>query len=621
MKNLFNRLALGVAMLLLGSAAPVVAQIPTTIASNTNDNPPDGSTAADASYVHTGTDAIDLGGKQLQVMTWDNGAGIVTLSWDIDNRTQGIDGSFPLPGNLSDPDVVVSFRNGRLYANVVCIDRARGAGGQTRLFGFEWVNNSFSLLNQPFTSFWLGSIYNKHSHPNIDVNALGMTAIVWQQSKESKVLVTVTSPDFPTYPFTKTITFGRSFLACSYIDNGVIGPCYRYYNPNNGYTQTGIPVLDPPTGLFEQTLRPDVAISETVDEQSDPPVVSTTFIRHFVDGFGEFTIVDSLDVKQTLYNQCKEKGEGGGFVLVEVDSKEWGINSLLSSRGTPRIAATPNASDVNRADVEVVLDAHSGGCYENIYEIHNYGKTNNAFRPGSTLVSLPNLTFPLPNSCQGTTNLRKRTAKEPVVSYYPGDRGLKGYYIVTWTGRDYTDIDPASDPTGGKGEDDVWASTLIDGVPEQVISGTIAQRYSAVNSQTYGDQHTPSVAGRHMMGNDFTAHLFVDDAKQRLAFKQTTGIAGSTTPLRPAPATKLLQAYPNPSDGAMTVQLQLNKGETARQLTVVDQLGRTVDQVALTNATPEQPLTWKPSPQLPSGTYVLKLVTSERTANLTVSHK
>lgn len=620
---LSTRRATGLSSLLLFfflsllSAVPALAQIPATVLSNTGDNKPDGGTPANANFRHTGTDAIDIGGKKLQVMTWDDGSGTVTLSWDIDNLGAGIDGSFTLPGNLSDPDVVVGERNGKLYANVVCIDNAAGSGGQTALFGYIWNGSDFTT--PMFGPFLLGSNIHRHSYPNIDANSEGLTAIVWQQSKDSFTTVTVSSLDFPPYSFTQTITFGRSFLAGSTIDTGIIGKCYRYYNPMTFTTQTGSPVIDPPTGLFEQTLRPDVAISESkVDGK--PAIVSTTFIRHFVDGLNDFSIVDSLDVKQTYYEVCRETGEKSSPILYQVASKEWSLPTHLHIRGAPRIASIPSLA--LPADVEVVLDMHNTGCFENTYEVRNYGKSNNAFRPGYTLVSLPNLSFTMPG-CQGSTNLRRREASEPVVSYYPGERGAKGFYMATWTGFEYYKV--ASDPFGGYEKRDVWASSLRHGVPEYFFPGTtIANMYSAVNKQDAGDQHTPSVAGRHL-DNGYTAHLFVDDNDGQLSFKQTNGTAGYTQ-LRPSGSTHttnpvLLQAYPNPADGAVTVQLQLHKGETARQLTVVDQLGRTVDRMTLDNPSQEQQLTWKPAAQLPAGTYVLKLVTSERTANLTISRK
>ena len=613
MNKTFNRLLLWAVVSASAATAPALAQIPGTFAAGTPDELPDGGQPANERFVHTGTDATSYNGKALQVMTWDDGRGNVTLSWDVNNRNAGIDGHLTLSGNHDDPDVVVGYRNGGLYANLVCIDTSVPSGGQAVLFGYKWTGNGFS---QSFGPVKLGNPDVRHAYPNIDANEDGFTAIVWQQTKESKTTVTVSSPDFPAYTFMQTVAFSRSFLAGSMINTGVIGSCYRY--TNQSVTQSGTPVIDPPKGLFEQTLRPDVAISES--RGNEPPVVSTTFIRHFVDGRGNFAIVDSLDVKQTLYNVC-EGGEKGSK-LREVASMEWWLNPALSQRGAPRIAATP--SQDQHTDVEVVLDAATSGCFENVYEVHNWGKSGGTFRPNSTLVSLPDLTFALPNGCQGSTNLRKREATEPVVSYYSGRRGEKGYYIVSWTGYNYTGIDPNG--LGGQGERDVWSSTLIDGVPEFSAAGTtIADKYSAINDKTDGNQHTPSVAGRHSDG--YTAHLFVNDLADQLSFKQSVGTAGST-PMRPgggatSPAGNgaLLQAFPNPSEGNVAVQLQLHPGESVRQLTVVDQLGRTVDRLPVASGASEASLSWKPAANLPTGTYVLKLVTTERTANLTLSRK
>ena len=113
----------------------------------------------------------------------------------------------------------------------------------------------------------------------------------------------------------------------------------------------------------------------------------------------------------------------------------------------------------------------------------------------------------------------------------------------------------------------------------------------------------------------------------RLRPQRSPRIVG-TEPLRPGPGTgptssspRLLQAYPNPSESVVTVELQLHEGETVRQLSIVDQLGRQVESLPLTGEGQRQTLTWTPRPHLPSGTYVLRLVTSERTANTVINRK
>ena len=628
MKYFFNNLKTWAVVLAVASAAPAVGQGPTTIPVTlppiASDETVAGGSPADATYQHTGTDAL-LGykGGPLQAMVWDDAQGNVYLSWD-DNGTKGF---IPVGKGrkLSDPDVVLARRTdpGEIFANVVCIDQNLGNGGRTVLFGYFWDGSTFV---QTFNPLPLGNPATEHSHPNIDANRLGMTAIVWQQTKNSLTTVQVSSNDFPTYTFTQLVTFGRSYVAGGYIDTDVIGNCYFHLDGAN-ISWSGAAVIEPPKGLFEQTLRPDVAISETDDPQNDPPVVSTTFIRHFVSGLNAFAIVDSLAVIQTSYNRC---GDTQTFSsLTKVDEMEWtaSLSSGLRPRGAPRIAATPSTEPTRRADVEVVLDFADLGCAcnEPTYEVRNYGKSQGAFRQPHTLVSLPDQTYAL-SGCQASTNLRRREAKEPVVSYYPEPRGEKGHYVIAWTGFNYRKLD-ASDPEGGTGAEDVWANSFLAGVPDDPYPGTtIAQFYSAVNEHEEGNQHTPSVAGRHLLDN-LTAHLFVDDEQSQLFFKRSPRIVG-TEPLRPGPGTgptssspRLLQAYPNPSESVVTVELQLHEGETVRQLSIVDQLGRQVESLPLTGEGQRQTLTWTPRPHLPSGTYVLRLVTSERTANTVINRK
>ena len=351
----------------------------------TGDFPAAGGAVNGAITRNTGTDAIMYRGQTLQAMTWDDGNGQAYLSWAQGNG--GPSGSVPLPGNyMKDPDVVMANANGAIWANVVYVDASSAAAsGQTQRVGYQWDGTNF---NQVFGPDALGNPAYDHFNPNIDANSSGLVGIVWQQRTTTSTTVTVSSTAFPAYQFTQDITFDRSYLAGSWIYTNQIADCYRY----GGYS--GIPVLNPATGLMEQTLSPDVALSEG-DVQ---PIVSVSFIRHYVDGRGSFAIVDKVAVKQTLFNTCEEvkyEPQGENPVVVNlppytqlqlVDYYEW--DPTYGSLGRPRIAARPK--DKTLGDVEVVLDESTYNCRSDVtsYGVWNYGKSGGAFRPLGLLVSV-----------------------------------------------------------------------------------------------------------------------------------------------------------------------------------------------------------------------------------------
>ncbi len=571
-----------------------------------------------ANVQHTGTDAIMYQDHVLQAMTWDDGQGRAYLSWAIIEpsaspfpvlakggfNNPGV--SFQLPtirGQSSDPDVVLAYdpaNPGELYANVVYVD-----GRQTQYIGYHWNGSGFD--NTPDFSVALGdpNPAYEHAYPNLDANAQGLVALTWQQSVDDDVTVTVASNSsyFASYSFVQHVTFSRTYFATGDI-RGNIQPC----TISNGFP--GILVKDPPTGLFEQTLHPDIAISE--GSQNDA-VVSSTFIRHYVDGDsrrgnGLFKIINRLSVRQYRY-RCGHDNSG----LDTVATHEWAYseNDIL---GSPRIAA-PGTLDSNGPEtVEIVVDRSRPDCGTGEYSILNYSKYGTVFRPVPTLL---NPTY---------TSLE---SVEPVISY----SNQESQYTVSWAGRDYN----------GGNERDVWAVSMKAGgsFTSPGGGGTGAPQpltYSRVNLSAKQTQWRPSLAGRHITPPDGfgITHLFADIQRQQVSFRYTKTQASTTTPLRPGRgngglkgaaskmATGLLEAYPNPLDEATSVTLRLQPGEELRRVLVTDLTGRQVADLTPVGerapATGQVVLTWK-SAAVPAGVYTLRAVTSQRTETVSLTRK
>ena len=563
---------------------------------------------------HTGTDAVVYSGSNghfgevLQAMTWDFN-GKVFLSWaftDLNGGGPAFPANYkswpqaPVQGNgarQSDPDVVMAYSRGELYANLVFVD-----GQQTRYDVYRWDDNSLSF-NLTRTQM-LGHPAYRHEYPNIDANALGLVAITWQQTIDDKVTVSVASNGsyFLPYTFEQKVTFGRTYVAGSTIE-GDLQPCYSYQ------TFPGRLVKDPPTGLFEQTLHPDIAISEGDIKEA---VISSTYLRHYVDGNGLFSIVNKLAVKQFNY-LCRNETPS---LPDTVGTHEWpySYNDVL---GTPRIAASFSDGQRGRnTGFEIVVDRTEPNCGTTKYAILNFGGSAGQYRPKPLLLSPP---------YAPTTE-----SVEPVVAFVPTD----AYYVVSWTGTDY-------DNSVGNGAD-VWAIFLKGGnyTNPGGSSGTLTQpeAYSMVNFNNDERQARPSVAARHLKATPSngtpSVHLLADDNRQQLSFRYTDkqpGVMGGN--LRPAAGTKatgLLQAYPNPTNETTHLTLRLQPGETLRQVLVLDVTGRQVADLtppapAAPASPPAQPgeplhLTWNAA-AAPAGSYVLRAVTTQRTATLFLTRK
>ncbi len=645
---------------------------------------------------HTGTDVIAYdnelirpgtsdpqNGQTFQVMTWEDG-NTVYVSWDfydnnapalpngpvpINQRVPNVQGSSsfgvsPSTGEQTpDPDIVLAYYDnpttGRkeLYANLVYID-----GDRINYKVMRWDYNAREFDAAGATAVALGNRSYLHSYPNIDANSQGLVAVTWQQSVTDRVNITVasTSNYFPTYTFPQTITFGRALLAAGDI-TGKFRKCYTdtyQYNKDN----IGVFVVNPPKGLFEQTLHPDVAISEGSEEDA---IISSTFVRHFVSGKDLFNIYNKLAIVQTRYGQCDEGGKGqdpepnpgqepgndpsspghpnnpnNTIARLRVyQQHEWAY-SEGGTVGTPRIAAIglPRNYADRGTDVEVVIDRTVGSCGPPQYAIWNFGKTRGMFRDTFSLVS------PAGRGGGDTPNFIRSV--EPAVSYsvvIPNRdiNQISTTYVIDWTGGS---AEETGDYDKGK-KDDVWAVTMAGGAHlGNGSSGPQAQPsgYNRVNLQGDGDQFAPSVAGRFLQGNlvgrfgnvsdeemekllqipgaSPSVHLFFDAAAKQLSYRRSGDVAvvGNAFHRPATPATGLLlQAYPNPSEGAVTLHLTLHPGEQVRRLVVLDNLGRAVAELPLP-AKGSNNVEWVPAANLPAGVYTVRAITSERTATVGV---
>ncbi len=607
---------------------------------------------------HTGTDALPydnpnsqidpLSGNTMQVMTWDEG-NEVYLSWDFFQ-----DGPSPNTPNVPlagipgpavkgylllaiqapnagpdgpDPDVVLAYHDNpatnqkELYANLLYI-----SDKHTQYAVYLWNATARTFRIQPGFPVQLGDARYTHSYPNIDANSDGLVAITWQQTITDRVTVTVvsTSNYFPSYTTVPPldVTFGRSVLAAGDV-TGQLLPCYR--DPQRGHY--GVYVRNPPKGLLEQTLHPDVAISEGNDQQA---IISSTYIRHYVDGRESFSIVNELDIVQTRYNVCQdaanENNPQGAHLLSQLAEYSWPYsnNDVI---GSPRIAATPLPATTQvggvyyDTDVEVAVDRTRQDCGPTRYDIWNFGKSAGAFRSTYTLIS------PI-----GDPNLIRSV--EPAIAYSWPVFYRTGYYIpytVSWTG--------GAGYKNGDG-DDIWAATLNQGT--HVYNGAIGPLgqpayYSRVNLQGKGTQAATSIAGRHLIGDTVAkspdpdasptgvtpggtphVHLWFDARLLQASYRRSGPEAGGPTPLRPATGATPLLAYPNPSEGEVGLRVQLHNGEKVRSYRVFDGIGRPVADLPVSTS---GDATWRPDGNLPAGVYTVRATTTERTVSTKVTRK
>ncbi|QHJ08189.1 T9SS type A sorting domain-containing protein [Hymenobacter busanensis] len=536
---------------------------------STDDYEPDGGKAV-SGVVNTGTDIMDYYGKTLQVMTWDQAGGDVVLSWAVGNG--GTSKHLVVKKNpgekLSDPDVVVGFNGpNRIVAAMVYIVTGTNGYGRTHIERYEWDPGAetFSAI-QPRVA--LGSVgvtgaLRDHSHPNIDGNSRGNLGIVWQETTSEEARVTVVSPSYPTpgFSYTQQVTFSQAYGAYGTL-SGSIGCSLR------GTLVSGEP------SLLEQSLNPDVAISEGQNQ-----FLSYTYIRHFVDATGNYSIHDNLAVKQYPFDRCP---------YTEVASYEWGGVS-----GTPRIAASGNPQ--LSQDVEIAINWASGACVPRVgpvsyYGILNFGKSQGTFRPAGTSV---------------TNNAYiNNPAAQPVVAYYGNYGETKDSYIITWAGADYE--------TGQAY--DIWGRTLRNGDLEPTGQGL-----SRVNMRIDGNQVIPSVAGRHLTIPYGAGHLFVDEGNASMVYKMTRAQAGidhlrtASQPGRITPEASPIDMYPNPFTATVDFRLALQPNEKISQIIITDLVGREQGRLTGKDVIDGQLVHWKPGAKLPSGNYVVKMITNQRT--------
>lgn len=153
--------------------------------------------------------------------------------------------------------------------------------------------------------------------------------------------------------------------------------------------------------------------------------------------------------------------------------------------------------------------------------------------------------------------------------------------------------------------------------------------HSRVNDFLEQHQFAPSIAGRHLKPRFGAVHLFVDSQQRQLSYRYSDQQAGQTgSGLRPAGAAApaLLQAHPNPTEGATRIQLQLQPGERVQSVTVTDLASRPVAdltpkrQTTDAKAASTQTLTWNAG-AVPTGTYLIRAVTTKRTENFSITRQ
>jgi uncharacterized cupredoxin-like copper-binding protein len=568
---------------------------------------------AASSVAHTGTDIIYTAeGQHLQVMVWDNlSTSQSQLGWALDNVSiNTISISSPISGaSVSDPDVVMSYYSGSLYADVVYL--VTPSGGTPRAYWdvYKWSKQLQSFSRIAGMPQALGMAGRTHASPNIDSNDAGTARMVWQESSIEQATVTVNSSlSYSNYTYSiPQVTFAQSYVLPARIDGVMACSTYR-----------GVPVDSPAGGanppvLFSQNLNPDVAVGPS-------GITSITYINSFAD---PFSLPVQAHVKLVVRQLIVDTNCGIGIVA----ETAWDESTGGASMGTPRIAAS--ADPLFPQNVEVVLDWKQWDCVEGagqrLYqEIRIFGRSAAGFRASPVTASIP-----------FTAGVNSDAVAGPVVTCLRFNTTAGNYFHVSWT---HAKLPNTATPSNSDGND-VWVRSYFEN-NTNVFAASIA--YSRVNSDVSGNQQVPSIAGRYVQnvanGAARTAYFFFDEKNAQVAYKNSITLAGAggglARPANPAGSTSLpapaevqagqglIQAFPNPFSTKVDFALNLRPQEQLQQLVVTDMLGRVVDTIELpANQALGKILQWQPKQRLGEGSYLVKLTTNQRVETLIINRQ
>ncbi len=594
----------GLALLLLTHLLPATAQTYFPPATPDTDALTSPVKTAQTGVLNTGTDLIKSATERLQAMVWDNGTGKVTLSTLINAGSNPFAFAIVVPiapqvyTSVSDPDVALAFYQGQLYADVVylasyttTVNSVTTTYTRTFFDSYRWDNankrfDQSTLVRNPlgvatvanlpgFSG--LSSIPRLHSSPNIDANSAGIVGLVWQEKSTETAQITVLSPSYsgtsaPPYPngytyISEGLVFAESYLAPANANGTLLFPTCGSWRGSlisfpQAYTATPTPALNNAPILFNQTLKPDVAVGSdgrwwvaylvSAATQGEPPVTAgLNLVLRKVD-------FDCNSITGTYYSQAWQSGV---------------------TLNPPRVAASPDPARPD--DVEVVQAWAGTPCQEGFgtryyYEVRNWGRSGGAFRPNYSLVSQVQVT--------GTSG---RPAYDPVVAFYGSESTFSGTYVVAWTGENY--------PANANGQD-VWSRSLNAGVPLTPDYSRVNYA-SPTNANPIGNQRTPSVAARYSGTSNAAAYCWADDNTSTVCYRYSTLAAGSGALNRPAadggtgstaPARRL-EAFPNPFGGSVEFRVSLRPGEAVQSIQVTDLSGRVLDTVPTAAGTAARP--------------------------------
>ena len=569
---------------------------------------------------NTGNDIIQLSGTtdKLHAMVWDNvTAGLdVTFGWSINGGTGNSTTVLsPISGaSLSDPDITMAYFSGTLYADLVYLVNDPNTGTtQTYLDVYRWNGTTFSrhipfggpraLGKASFTNDpAYGSANHLHSNCNIDANASGKVGIVWQETSTETVQATIFSPtysapDYPSgYSFPLTTTFADSYV----LDCNIDGSGFYCGTPYRGVLATRLPGTPPsvpnPNILFNQSLSPDVAV--TPDN-----IISFCYLASSANPTGTpVTAGRSLVVKQYT-RDCNIF-----YAPTSIGTYSWDASGTT---GVPRIAANPNPNSTYFHDVEVVMSWAGSGCIANLgtrtyNEIRNWGRSAGTWRSSYNVVSIPTV-----SSQNGYAD------RLPAVAFTGADgTSYNNTYSVIWSAFNY--------PTAGNSQD-VWSRTLLGGVLQ-------SSNYSRVNNNATGIQNYQSIAGRYSNVKNQTAMVWYDDNQAQIYYRNPTVQAGSGGLNRPAAGgsttgsstpPRVLEAFPNPFNTSVDFRVNLQANEVVQSIQVTDLSGRVLDTVPVPAARSEASkeaapaaFSWSPKRSLNTGSYLVRVITNQRTETL-----
>lgn len=268
--------------------------------------------------------------------------------------------------------------------------------------------------------------------------------------------------------------------------------------------------------------------------------------------------------------------------------------------GTPRVACPSYyfTSSFNRRDLSIVCTVDNGAGVTEVINYTHHAASYPIYHLEKNVVNTV--------STGGLGNFTSCANSSPAISY---------------VGKDIKVVWALNDCFGNFSNSDDIVSRQLN------ADGTSTfQAYSAVNFNLAGNQVSPSIDGK--LTESLKAYFgWYDEDLLSINYRQT---ASSGLVLRKSTVNSLsagteneakgFKAFPNPMSSNSIFSIDLFDGEMVESLQIYDLSGRVIDQLAIEGiSTNAFQMEWQPSPTVPSGVYLVRLVSNQRSESVRIT--